>query len=379
MPSLFRTSEEAEARTLTRIGVALVLVAVVLIGLYRAIDPFARKSSDYVSVAIEMPYVGQGVASGTPLIMHGVKVGEVVSISNMSGGGVRLQTNLDSKPTQGLTDSMGIDFRPSNYFGVTGINLTPGDGGKPLRSGAQIDVTPKGNYALQALLYRLGEVSAGAVTPRLISVIDRATRYTDALNPLLETMLVVGTSVTNVQNVSTERLLRNSSGVSVALPGWADGVINVGDELQQTFTGGYGFKPEDDQRANRTMGDYDAQMLDYYNKSMDSLSKDPNAWAHGRMTQWVGALGDDVFGAIGKLADSHIADLFPVVEEISIMANTVPKLVQPLQIADTLRELRTRLERMYQGSGDQRALQVRIVLDSLPGVGAPLGLLMGGV
>jgi hypothetical protein len=38
-----------------------------------------------------------------------------------------------------------------------------------------------------------------------------------------------------------------------------------------------------------------------------------------------------------------------------------------------LAELRSRFEKMYAGTPEQRALRVRIVLDSLPGVAAPLG------
>jgi hypothetical protein len=72
-----------------------------------------------------------------------------------------------------------------------------------------------------------------------------------------------------------------------------------------------------------------------------------------------------------------VNDLFPLLESIRGLADTVPKIVLPENFAYTVTELRTRLERMYAGSGEQRALQVRIVLDRLPGVAAPLGQ-MGG-
>jgi len=38
-------------------------------------------------------------------------------------------------------------------------------------------------------------------------------------------------------------------------------------------------------------------------------------------------------------------------------------------------ELRTRFEKLYSGTPEQRALRVRIVLDDLPGVAAPLGVM----
>ncbi|WP_142277613.1 MlaD family protein, partial [Mycobacterium timonense] len=128
MTSLLRGSEEDQARTRARIGAAAVLLVVIALTVNFAVNPFAR-TKNLISVALETPYVGQGVAGGTPVIMHGVKVGEVTAISSLPGGHVRLNADLQSGPTAGLTDAMGIDFRPSNYFGVTGINLTPGEGG----------------------------------------------------------------------------------------------------------------------------------------------------------------------------------------------------------------------------------------------------------
>jgi hypothetical protein len=56
----------------------------------------------------------------------------------------------------------------------------------------------------------------------------------------------------------------------------------------------------------------------------------------------------------------------------------VPKILSPDSFAYTITELRKRFERMYAGSGDQRALQVRILLEHLPGVAAPLGQALGG-
>ena len=134
---------------------------------------------------------------------------------------------------------MEIDYRPSNYFGVTGINVIPAQSGRPLRSGMQISITPKGNFSLQALLYRLGELSNGVFNQRLISVIERATRYVDGLNPLLETALIVGNSVAKVQTVSTERLLRNATGVSVAFPGFVDALISTGNDFLHTCFCGF--------------------------------------------------------------------------------------------------------------------------------------------
>ena len=85
----------------------------------------------------------------------------------------------------------------------------------------------------------------------------------------------------------------------------------------------------------------------------------------------------DLFFPAGYLEGSHIDELFPVIESVRTLADAVPKIVSPENFAYTLTELRTRLERMYAGSGDQRALQVRLILDRLPGVAAPLAGMAG--
>jgi hypothetical protein len=376
MTSLLRKSDESETRILTRIGGAVVLVMTVLIAVGFAVNPFGRTPKNVLSVAIDTPYVGQGVVSGTPLIMHGVKVGEVTAVSSLPTGQVRLNTQLQSASTTGLTDAMGIDFRPANYFGVTGINLIPAEGGLPLRSGTQISVTPKGNFALQALLYRLGELSNQVVTPQLISVVERATRYTDALNPLLETMIIVSTTVTNVQKVSTAQLLRNTTGINVAYPGFMDALINTGDLYLHTKIG-IGFNADEDVKTNPFMPTYDDAMLKQYDTARHLLESNPDEFVFGRAKEWLKGAETDLFSKVGNLLSSHMNDLFPVVEELRAITDVVPKLIPAGDISDTLRELRERLERMYAGSGDQRALQVRVILDELPGQAGPLDLALG--
>ncbi|WP_145011468.1 MlaD family protein [Mycobacterium marseillense] len=373
--SLLRGSDEDQARIRARIGAIAILIVVVGVTVNFAVKPFAR-TKNVISVAIETPYVGQGVVGGTPVIMHGVKVGEVTAISSVPGGRVRLNADLQSGPTTGLTDAMGIDFRPSNYFGVTGIDLTPADGGQPLRSGAQISVIPKGNFALQALLYRLGELSNQVVTDQLVHVVERATRYTDALNPLLETMIIVTTTTANVQKVSTAQLLRNTTGINVAFPGIVDALINTGDMWVRSDMG-TGFNADRAVKENPFVSTYDTALGNYYNDSIHLMQSDPDKFVFGRWGEWLVGAKTDLFGPVGHLLSSHVYELFPVVDSIRALTDVVPKLVPPTNIADTLRELRTRLERMYTGSGEERALQARVILDEIPSVAAPIGLALG--
>lgn len=148
--TLLRVNEQRHERILTWIGAGFVLVVAGTLLLYHtAINPAGQPAKNTISVAIETPYVGQGVVDGTAVILHGVKVGEVKNIAKLAGNRVRMDVELQNGPTKGLTDAVGIDFRPANYFGVTGVNLIPTDRGQILRSGASISVMPAGNFTLK--------------------------------------------------------------------------------------------------------------------------------------------------------------------------------------------------------------------------------------
>jgi len=326
-----------------------VLCGVVVAGLLAVFHPFADRAAGLISVVIDTPYVGQGIAKGTPVILHGVTVGEVTAISRLPGGGVRLNADLQKRPAAGLTSAMDIDFRPVNYFGVTGISLIAGTGGQPLHDGIQISKVPKGNFTLQALLSRLGEESIGVLTPQLIQVIDKATRYTDALNPLIETVLIAGNSVARVQTVSTEQLLTNATALSVVFPSTFDALVGLGDSLLNN---------------NDTLW------------HIGSADVTADEWEHQYLpTQKLAT--EKVLALVGKLVGTHVGDLISVVDSVKALTDVVPPLIRPDGFAETLAELRSRFEKMYAGTPEQRALRVRIVLDSLPGVAGPLNA-MGG-
>lgn len=376
MVELFRTDEQSHQRILVRVGMIGVVVVLMAAGVLAGVSALSGKPVDTISVSISVPYVGQGVTRGTPIIMHGSQVGRVTAISSRTDGGVRMVADLDSRSTAGLTDGMEVDFRPSNYFGVTGVNIMARQGGQLLRDGSDVTLTPRGNFALQALLYRVGELSDQVVNQRLVGIVERVTRYTDGLTPLLETLIKVSTSVTNVQTVTSAQLLRNATGITVALPGFFDALIGTGNQFLYTKIG-LGFDAEKDKAANPYISTYDDQMMQQYDYARNLLATNPDEFVFGRFKEWLVGAESDLFTKVGDLLSSHIYDLFPAVQALRMITDVVPSLVPAQDISNTLRQLRERLERMYAGSGEQRALQVRIVIDSLPAIAGPLELALG--
>ncbi|MUL82312.1 MULTISPECIES: MlaD family protein [unclassified Mycolicibacterium] len=359
-------SAAAEARRLTVIGL-VVMSCFATVCLLVVFNPFGGRPAGRISVVMDLPYVGQGVTAGSPMMMHGVTVGKVTAVSSLPSGNVQLKADLEAAPTAELTDTLGVDFRPANYFGVTGINLVAGLHGRRLHDGAQISTVPTGNSTLQALLSRMGEITGDVVTPQLVDVINRATRYTDGLNPLIESMMTAAQSVAKVQTVSTEQLLRITTGISVAFPAFADAVTAAGYGLNQD-SGFVTFNVS----AKDALPQQDIVPV---TAEPGQLQSDEYFQTRSRATLHLAA--GAFFGALGKLLSSHPGDLLPMVNMLQSVTDTVPGLITPVGLNDTLVELRTRFEKLYSGSPEQRALQVRIVLDQIPGVQAPINA-MGG-
>ena len=332
---LLHTSEERQARILALLGSA-VLTAVALVAALIVINPSAR-TDGRTTVNIATGYVGQGVAGGTPVLLHGVRVGQVGAVASRADGGALLALRLDPGVARALTDTLAMDFRPANYFGITGVNLIPGPGGgAPLHEGATLALTPRGNYTMQDFLSRVGDLAHTVVTPELVAVIDRVTRYVDGLNPMLETLLLVAGTVTRVQTVDAGHLVRNVAGIGVAAPSFVEAVTELGERISNS-----GLDVDED----------------FFND-------------HFLATVQLAATG--LFGTVGTLLSSNVANLLPATEVVQTMTRPIPRIAATEDIAESLVELRTRFERMYEGNGEQRALQVRIVLDGLPGVAAPL-------
>jgi len=370
---MLRGSSKYQERVLMSIG-AVVLLCVVLAVTAVAINPFGGRPKNEFSIAITTPYIGQGVEAGTAVVLHGVKVGQITKVDsvNTAGGGVRLLTDLQSQPVKGITDTVNIDFRPINYFGVPGVNLLPNPGGQPLRDGSEIDLVPTGNFTLSQLLSQLGDVSAASLTPQLVKVIDRVTHYTDGLNPLFETAVTVTRTVDSAQTVPTEQLLANLSSAVATFPPFTDAVVTAGTRFID-----YGYYPGQNVANASSSG----PKLDFpfmQGTKVENLADMSEEYFQRSAYHTTDLLANGLFASVGKVLTSHVDDLFPLISGIKAVTDAGPVLLRPLDIAQKLAELRSRFQTLYAGDGQQRAVSVRILLDSLPGVAAPLGIVTGG-
>jgi hypothetical protein len=368
---MLRGSDQHQERVLLGIGGGVVLLIVLALTI-SILNPFGGRPAGLYSIAITTPYVGQGIQKGAAVVLHGVKVGEVTDVENTRGGEVRLETDLETEPTRGLTDQMAIDYRPINYFGVPGINLNPKSGGEGLRDGSRLTLTRTGNFTLAELLHQLGDVSQASLTPQLITVIDRVTRYTDGLNPLFESMVTILRAVEAVQTEPTEVQTQRLGSALAAVPAFASELVITFRRLQD-----FSYYPG---MTRSPSSSHAPPIAPLYLKDdkVPSLGDFSDETFHKHFIVSLDTIQKGVFAAVGRLVSSHVDDLFPLIAGLKAVTDTGPVLLRPRDVAQKLAELRSRFERLYAGNGEQRAVSVRLLLDRLPGVAAPMGIVTEG-
>lgn len=369
---MLRGSVQRQERVLLGIGSGVVLL-IVLATVLAVLNPFGQRAKGLYSVTITTPYIGQGVKQGTAVVLHGVKVGQVTNVKNTANGEVQLDTDLEIAPTRGLTDEMNIDYRPINYFGVAGVNLIPTAGGQTLRDGSRLRLVPSGNFTLAELLYQLGGVSKASLTPQLIGVIDRVTRYTDALNPFFESLVTIARAVEAVQTESTEDQVQRLGSALASVPPFANEFIIA---LRRIVD--FSYYPGQARTPSEVSGP--ALTPPYLtNVSVPSLGDiDDEEFFREHYLKSYEAVQNGLFKSVGTLLSSHVDDLYPLISGLKAVTDAGPVLLRPRDIAQKLAELRSRFERLYAGNGDQHAVSVRVLLDSLPGVAAPMGIVTEG-
>jgi hypothetical protein len=148
--------------------------------------------------------------------------------------------------------------------------------------------------------------------------------------------------VANVQNVSTAQLMTNATGISVAFPGFVNATTDLGDH--------------------------------FVHASLDNVTED---FFQNTYKPTIDITSTGLFGAVGNLVSTHSTDLAPLTDMIKVLTDVAPGLVPSDAIADTAVELRTRLQKLFEGTPDRRAVNVKVVLDSLPGVAAPIEAVAG--
>jgi len=298
-----------------------------------------------LAVNIDVPYVGPGVATGTKVILHGAEVGEVTGLDKTGPDTVRMTVTLVPSEIGGLTDTFDLDFRPQNYFGITAVNLVDRPGGGALTAGRTLDRVPAGDFTMSTMLEKGSVAIDGTLTTPMVRALDKVVRYTDGLTPLIQSGIVFADRVAATQQNLPTELMRYANDILAVLPAFSAQAI---DSLVYVYDSVYNRKPDG------SVGVDDA-FMDYSDAGL-------------------GLAANSLFGKAGSLLASHGTELTPVTLLVKALTDAMPQMLDGGAAPAKLRELVDRYNAAFTGPADGKTLNLRIVLDDLPMIAAPLAL-----
>ncbi|WP_244198453.1 MlaD family protein [Nocardia neocaledoniensis] len=187
-------------------------------------------------IVLRTQRLGDGIVVGTRVRADGVVVGKVTDIAPLSLGTQAITLDVDRSQLDGIDDSMKVDYGTSNLFGISEIQLRPGRGGAPLRTGSVVDLTgPRAADAVDAtmgnLLRGLATVGDQALAARLAVVLDQLATDTRAFTPLLQAMVVTARTVADNQTLPPSFQLEQLGTTLVGAGQFAGATIDVIDRV----------------------------------------------------------------------------------------------------------------------------------------------------
>lgn len=210
MPKYGMPGVAADARGARRAGVlALAALAVVTLAGY---GWRAMTADEGLRVALRTEQIGDGVVAGTLVRVDGVQAGSVTGITAAGRGTQEITLELDESRLHGIDDSLRVDYAPANLFGISEIELLPGSGGAPLRSGSVVDLTGRRaaevyDATMGALLRSLSQTGDTVFTPDMAMVISQAAADVKAFTPLAEALITAGRVIADHQSMPSNELV----------------------------------------------------------------------------------------------------------------------------------------------------------------------------
>ncbi|MCF8571341.1 MlaD family protein [Gordonia sp. HY002] len=333
-----RGSVGNQTRTLVTAGSTAIIVIVLALIVTAVVYPKATEPSG-TEVHLVLPASGPGLKEKSKVLLRGAEVGVVTSIDSTDPYSVQVDIALDEAAAATLTDTFDVDFRPANYFGTTAVNLIAKPGGGSISDGETIARDSAPDFTMSTMLEHGSIVVDGSLTRDVISSLNKVTKYASGLSPLIETMIVVSDNVSRTQKQLPSTLLGKLNDITAVFPN-----ANV-----------------------EALGALDAITNAQFNRMPDGSRGADKAY-HDLMNRSLTVASDGLFGAIGTLLASHATELTPVVTSIKYLADEVPGVMGDASNMTKLQKAVEGLERSFKGPKGKQTLQLRILLDSVPGL-----------
>lgn len=335
-------SYELPGVTSTKRGSMLIGSLVLLIALTVAATGFLiheTRRDTRMPVILRTENIGDGIGVGTPVRYDGVDVGSVARVDADGINTKKVTLLLDRAHLIGLTDNLFVDYSPSNLFGISEVALKEADGGVPLRDGIVVDLTgPRSNRQRDAtmgvLIRTVAEATGDLFTPQLTEVLMRLSETSRQFTPLMETIVSMSRMVAETQKMPPSYLLDQYGSMLVGAGSLFDGTVGLVNRLTRI------------EILNNQRGLFDAAVSTVGEKFFP-------------------ALANTIFTARNYLSDYTVM-LVPILSAASSMVPT------PEASSAQLSEILARLGNSFTQTPDGPVLNLKVIVDSFPGLATPL-------
>lgn len=332
-----------QVRTLTMAGIAAMVAGALVLTVVVIVYPRATEPSG-TRFSVIVPTLGPGVKQGSKVLLRGAAVGEVTEITALDTGEIDLELVLDDSGTAVLTDTFEIDYRPENYFGVTAVYLSSKPGGQAIRPGQVFARNETPDYTMSTMLETGSLVIDGSLTGDVIASLDKVMRYANGLAPLIRSGIIVADQVARTQQ---------------QLPSVHLGRINRMLEEFPAF-------------GQEVAGSLYAIINSRYNQAPVGAPVSPDIEMIDTTDATLALLGSDLFGAAGALLGSHGDEITPLTLAVKEITDPIPGMIGGPDTVAQFAELINRLDGAFTGGPEDKTLQLRVMLRSMPGLAAPM-------
>ncbi|CPT40454.1 Conserved protein of uncharacterised function, putative Mce family protein [Mycobacteroides abscessus subsp. abscessus] len=194
----------------------------------------ALKRPELLRIQLYTNTVGDGVVPGADVVLSGIAVGKVATISSTPEGRQLVALDLQPSKVAGLTNNLNVDYAPSNLFGISAVVLKRQIGGSPLRMDQVLDLTAGGRVAdvtVGNMLRQLSNSTNEVLTPHLADLIKQTASDLAAFTPTLETLLSVGRAIADTQRYPASFLIGQYAAFSKGVVTFSGSTIELINEV----------------------------------------------------------------------------------------------------------------------------------------------------
>lgn len=342
MPAYALPGNETGPRRARIFGTVAVAVVVLAVVIWRALPD--DRPDDQIGVTLITAHVGAGVVSGTDVRLDGVQVGSVDSVSGAGPGRQRISLHLQRSQLFGLSDALRLDYAPGNLFGITALRLESVAGGTPLRSGSVVDLSESDGERVQdatlsSMLESTGQLTGDVLTPKLTDLLRTVSHDVSAFTPLMQAIGTTVRSYTDTRQLPPAQLLSQFGSALHGVPALLTGAATL---LESDLNNEQLQTQEDLTRFTQMFGNIQTKLLPTATETLYT-------------------------------AQRHFQGFMPIAT--AILDQLAGSVSTPERSAGELNELLTRFDSAFHNSPDGPVLNVRVDLDTVPGLATPLAAL----